>query len=52
MHYLKQINGTFQTVPEQFFITGHQGFFSKHFTNKSVEGELILYKKQISAAKL
>ena len=51
MHYFMQIlNGKFQTVPrivwpEQLFIIGHQLFFSNKFTDKSVEEELILYKK-------
>ena len=36
----------------KLFITGHQLFFSKQFTDKSVEEELILYKKHILAAKL
>ena len=52
MHYLLQINGTFKPYPEQLFITGHQLFFSKQFTDKYVEEDLILYKKHISAAKL
>ena len=38
--------------PEQLFITGHQLFFSNLFTDKSVEEELILDKKDILAAKL
>ena len=38
--------------PEQLFITGHQTFFSKKFIYKSLEEELILYKKHILAAKL
>ena len=37
--------------PDQLFITGHQLFFSNQ-SNKSVEEELILYKKHILAAKL
>ena len=40
MHYLMQINGTFQTVPRP--IVCHR---IKQFTDKSVEEELILYKK-------
>ena len=42
MLYLMQINETFQTV-----LTGHQLFFSKQFTDTSLEEELILYKKNI-----
>ena len=52
MHYLMQINGTFQTVSRTLFITGHQLFFSNQFTDKYVEGELILFKKHILASKL
>ena len=44
--------GHFKPYPEQVFITGHQLFFSKQFTVKSVEEELIFYKKHILAAKL
>ena len=44
--------GHFKPYPEQVFITGHQLFSSKQFTDKSVEEELILYKKHILAAKL
>ena len=40
-----QINGTFKPHPEQLFITGHQLFLSNQFTDKSVEEEVILYKK-------
>ena len=47
MHYLMQINRTFQTVPITIVITGHQLFFSNQFTDKSVEEELILCKKHI-----
>ena len=47
MHYLKQINGTFQTGPRTIFITGHQLIFPNKFTDKSVKEELILYKKHI-----
>ena len=31
--------------PEQLFIIGHQLCFSKQFTGKSVQEELILYQK-------
>ena len=44
--------GHFKPYPEQLFIAGHQLFFSNQFTDKSVEEELILYKKHILAAKL
>ena len=44
--------GHFKPNPEQLFITGHQLFFSKQFMNKSVEKEVILYKKHIYAAEL
>ena len=44
--------GHFKPYPEQLFITGHEFFFSHQFTDKSVEEELILYKKHILAAKL
>ena len=44
--------GHFKLYPEQLFITGHQLIFSKQFMDKSVEEELILYKKHILAAKL
>ena len=44
--------GHFKPYPEQLFTTGQQLFFSKQFKDKSVEGELILYKKHILAAKL
>ena len=44
--------GLFKPYPEQLFITGHQFFFAKQFTDKSKEEELILYKKRILAAKL
>ena len=43
--------GHFKSYPEQLFITGYQIFFSKQFTDLSVEEELILYKKHILAAK-
>ena len=52
MHYLKQINGTFQTVPRTIVYLSTPIIFSKQFTDKSVEEELILYKKHILAAKL
>ena len=44
--------GHSKPYPEQLFITGHQLFVSNQFTDKSVEEELILYKKHILAAKL
>ena len=44
--------GHFKPYPEQLFIIGHQVFVSNQFTDKSVEEELILYKKHILAAKL
>ena len=44
--------GHFKPYPELLFITGHQLFFSNRFTDKSVEEELLLYKKHILAAKL
>ena len=44
--------GHFKPYPEHLFITGHQLFFSNQFTDRSVEEELILYKKHILAAKL
>ena len=44
--------GHFKPYQEQLFITGHQLFFPKQFTDKSVEEELILCKKHILAAKL
>ena len=44
--------GHFKPYLKQLFITGHQLFFSKQVTDKSVEEELILYKKHILAAKL
>ena len=44
--------GHFKSYPEQLFITGHQLFFSKQFTDKSVEEKLILYKKHTLAVKL
>ena len=37
--------GLFQPYPEQLFIAGHQSFFSKQFTVKTVEEYLILNKK-------
>ena len=43
--------GHFKQHPEQLFITGHQLFFSGQFTDKSVEEELILYKKRILGGK-
>ena len=42
--------GHFKPCPEQLFITGHQLFFFKQFTDKPVEEELILYKKHVLAA--
>ena len=47
-----QINGTFQTVPRTIVYHRTQLFFSNQFMDKSVEEELILYKKHILAAKL
>ena len=44
--------GHFKPYSEQLFITGHQLFFTKQFTDKYVEEELILYKTYILAAKL
>ena len=44
--------GHYISYPEQLLITGHQLFFSNQFTDKSVEEELILYKKHTLAAKL
>ena len=44
--------GHFKPYPEQLFITGHQLCFSNQFTEKSVEEELISYKKHTIAAKL
>ena len=44
--------GHFKPYPKQLFITGHQLFFSKQFTDTSIEEELMLYKKYILAAKL
>ena len=44
--------GHFKPYPKQMFITGYQLFFSKQFIDKSVEEELILYKKYILAGKL
>ena len=35
----------FKPYPEHLFIRGHQYFFSNQFTGKSVEEELILFKK-------
>ena len=51
MHYLMQINGIFQTVPRTIVYHRTPIFFYQ-FTDKSVEEELILYKKHILAAKL
>ena len=44
--------GHFKPYQEQLFITEHQFYFSKQFTDKSLAEELILYKKHILAAKL
>ena len=44
--------GHFKSYPEQLFITEHKLFFCMQFTDKSVEEELILYKKHMLAAKL
>ena len=41
--------GHFKPYSEQLFITGHQLFFSEQLTDKSVEEEIILYKKHILA---
>ena len=52
MHHLMRINGTFQTVPRTFVYHRTPIIFSKQFTDKSVDGELNLYKQHILAAKL
>ena len=44
--------GHFKPYPEQLFIIGHQLFLSNQLTDTSVEKKLILYKKNILAAKL